>query len=83
MTRRALGFEAYGPMPQGEFLLKLGLGERRDRLLGTGAPEQRDGDLSPARPGSPTRAQMGVLFKVLALDKRRACPAAALRRHLT
>ena len=29
----ALGLKAYGPMPQGEFLLKLGLGERRDRLL--------------------------------------------------
>ena len=52
-------------MPQGEFLLKLGLGERRDRLLETARPEQRTAILSgAARLADP--AQMGVLFKSLA-----------------
>lgn len=62
----ALGLKAYGPMPQGEFLLRLGLGERRDRLLETARPEQRTAILSgAARLADP--AQMGVLFKSLAL----------------
>ncbi len=38
-TAHRLG--AYGPMPQGEFLLKLGLEARRDRLCETASPEQR------------------------------------------
>jgi NADH dehydrogenase [ubiquinone] 1 alpha subcomplex assembly factor 7 len=62
----ALGLRAYGPMPQGEFLLRLGLSERRDRLLEAARPEQRKLISSgAARLADPS--QMGVLFKVLAL----------------
>jgi len=61
-----LGLRAYGPMPQGEFLLRLGLSERRDRLLEAARPEQRELIASgAARLADPS--QMGVLFKVLAL----------------
>jgi NADH dehydrogenase [ubiquinone] 1 alpha subcomplex assembly factor 7 len=61
-----LGLNSYGPMPQGEFLLKLGLAERRDRLLQQARPEQREGIISgAARLASP--AAMGVLFKMLVL----------------
>lgn len=62
----ALGLRAYGPMPQGEFLLRLGLSERRDRLLEAARPEQRALISSgAARLADPS--QMGVLFRVLAL----------------
>lgn len=57
---------AHGPMPQGEFLLKLGLGTRRDQLLQTARADQRDAIASgAARLVDPHK--MGVLFKVLAL----------------
>lgn len=57
---------AHGPMPQGEFLLKLGLGTRRDQLLQTARANQRDAIASgAARLVDPHK--MGVLFKVLAL----------------
>jgi SAM-dependent MidA family methyltransferase len=63
---KALGLDTYGPMPQGEFLLKLGLEARRDRLLREARPDQREEIASgAARLASPTA--MGVLFKVLAL----------------
>jgi len=62
----ALGLKAYGPMPQGEFLIRLGLLERRDRLIAAARPEQRELISSgAARLADPSR--MGVLFKVLAL----------------
>jgi NADH dehydrogenase [ubiquinone] 1 alpha subcomplex assembly factor 7 len=65
-SAKALGLEAYGPMPQGEFLLKLGLEARRDRLLREARPDQREAIVSgAARLASPSA--MGVLFKVLAL----------------
>ena len=63
------GLKVYGPMPQGEFLLKLGLGERRERLLAGAAPAQQDAIASGAlRLVDP--AQMGVLFKALALTSK-------------
>lgn len=62
----SFGLKAYGPIPQGEFLLRLGLMERRDRLIEAARPEQRDLIASgAARLADPN--QMGVLFKVLAL----------------
>jgi NADH dehydrogenase [ubiquinone] 1 alpha subcomplex assembly factor 7 len=62
----ALGLKSYGPMPQGEFLLKLGLAERRERLMQAANPEQKEAIASGAlRLADP--AQMGVLFKALAL----------------
>ncbi|MGZ5916547.1 MAG: class I SAM-dependent methyltransferase [Methyloceanibacter sp.] len=65
----ALGLHPCGPMPQGEFLLKLGLATRRDRLLDHARPEQRSAIASGAmRLIDPH--QMGVLFNVLALMGR-------------
>jgi NADH dehydrogenase [ubiquinone] 1 alpha subcomplex assembly factor 7 len=61
-----LGLKPYGPMPQGEFLLKLGLGERRNRLLQRATPTQAEAIASGAsRLVDPK--QMGILFKALAL----------------
>ncbi len=69
----ALALRAYGPMPQGEFLLRLGLLERRDRLLETARPEQRELISSGAtRLADPS--QMGVLFKVLTLTSDGLAP---------
>lgn len=62
----ANGLKACGPMPQGEFLLKLGLGERRERLIAAARPEQKAAiAYGAARLVDP--AQMGVLFKAIAL----------------
>jgi len=69
----ALGLKPYGPMAQGEFLLKLGLGERRNRLLQRATPAQADAIASGAsRLVDPK--QMGVLFKVLALTNAGLAP---------
>jgi NADH dehydrogenase [ubiquinone] 1 alpha subcomplex assembly factor 7 len=60
------GLRPYGPMPQGEFLLRLGLAARRDRLLAGAAPSQRAAIASAtARLIDPR--QMGMLFKAIAL----------------
>jgi NADH dehydrogenase [ubiquinone] 1 alpha subcomplex assembly factor 7 len=62
----ALGLKPYGPMPQGEFLLKLGLGERRNRLCRHATPAQSEAVASGAsRLVDPK--QMGILFKALVL----------------
>jgi NADH dehydrogenase [ubiquinone] 1 alpha subcomplex assembly factor 7 len=65
-SAEALGLKTYGPMPQGEFLLKLGLGLRRDQLLASATKAQEEAIISgAARLVDPRK--MGVLFKVLAL----------------
>jgi NADH dehydrogenase [ubiquinone] 1 alpha subcomplex assembly factor 7 len=68
LKRRAgmLGLKTYGPFPQGEFLLKLGLGERRERLIERATPAQAASIASAASRLADPR-QMGVLFKVLAI----------------
>jgi NADH dehydrogenase [ubiquinone] 1 alpha subcomplex assembly factor 7 len=69
----ALGLKAYGPLPQGEFLLKLGLGERRDRLMTSATPAQAEAIASgAARLADPQ--QMGVLFKAVALTSAGLLP---------
>ncbi len=69
----ALGLKPYGPMAQGEFLLKLGLGERRNRLFQRATPAQAEAIASGAsRLVDPM--QMGVLFKVLALANAGLAP---------
>jgi NADH dehydrogenase [ubiquinone] 1 alpha subcomplex assembly factor 7 len=69
----ALGLKPYGPMAQGEFLLKLGLGERRNRLLQRATPAQAEAIASGAsRLVDPK--QMGVLFKALALTSAGLAP---------
>jgi NADH dehydrogenase [ubiquinone] 1 alpha subcomplex assembly factor 7 len=69
----ALGLAPYGPMAQGEFLLRLGLGERRNRLLQRATAAQAEAIASGAsRLVDPK--QMGVLFKVLALTNAGLAP---------
>ena len=70
---RALGLAAYGPMPQGEFLLKLGLEARCERLLRNATPEQKAAILSGAARLADPR-QMGLLFKMLALQSSGLAP---------
>jgi SAM-dependent MidA family methyltransferase len=79
----ALGLKAYGPIPQGEFLLKLGLGQRREKLLASATPAQKEAIASgAARLVDP--AQMGVLFKALALTSAQLPPPPPFGRdHLT
>ncbi len=69
----AVGLKVYGPLPQGEFLLKLGLGQRRERLLERTTSAQKAAIASAAaRLVDPQ--QMGVLFKVLALTSAGLVP---------
>jgi NADH dehydrogenase [ubiquinone] 1 alpha subcomplex assembly factor 7 len=63
---QAHGLRVYGPLPQGEFLLKLGLAERRDRLLEGAQQQQRKALVSGAARLADPR-QMGILFKAIAL----------------
>lgn len=63
----------YGPLPQGEFLLKLGLGLRRDRLLAQATPAQREAvESGAARLVDPR--QMGMLFKAMAVTSAGLAP---------
>lgn len=75
LKRRAemLRMKAYGPLPQGQFLLELGLSQRRERLLQRATPAQKEMIASgAARLVDPM--QMGVLFKVLALTSEGLAP---------
>lgn len=69
------GLAAFGPMPQGEFLLKLGLAARLQRLAGAATPEEREALLSGAARLTDSR-QMGALFKVLVLQSSGLAPPA-------
>jgi NADH dehydrogenase [ubiquinone] 1 alpha subcomplex assembly factor 7 len=69
----AAGLNAYGPMPQGEFLLRLGLSERRERLLQHATPTQAEAIASGAARLVDPR-QMGILFKALALTSTNLPP---------
>jgi SAM-dependent MidA family methyltransferase len=63
---RRNGATTYGPIPQGEFLRRLGIVERAVRLKTNATPEQSaDIDAALARLTAPD--QMGELFKVLAI----------------
>jgi NADH dehydrogenase [ubiquinone] 1 alpha subcomplex assembly factor 7 len=63
-SAKARGLKVHGPLPQGEFLLKLGLETRRDYLLAHATPGQRDSILSGAARLSEPH-QMGTLFQAL------------------
>ncbi|OYX13939.1 MAG: methyltransferase [Rhizobiales bacterium 32-66-8] len=68
-TAEATGTPAHGPLPQGEFLARLGLHARADRLKRDAAPAQREAiDLAVARLAGTGQTAMGTLFKVLALS---------------
>jgi NADH dehydrogenase [ubiquinone] 1 alpha subcomplex assembly factor 7 len=72
-TARAAGLEAFGPMPQGQFLLKLGLELRVDRLTRDASPEQSEAIRAGAGRLADPR-QMGALFKMLALQSSGLAP---------
>jgi NADH dehydrogenase [ubiquinone] 1 alpha subcomplex assembly factor 7 len=63
---REVGLAAWGPLPQGEFLLALGLEARLQKLLSSARPEQRTGLILGARRLTDPY-QMGTLFKAMAL----------------
>jgi NADH dehydrogenase [ubiquinone] 1 alpha subcomplex assembly factor 7 len=65
----ANGLIAYGPMPQGAFLLRLGLEARRDQLCKSATVEQAQEILSGTSRLVDPKA-MGLLFKALALTSR-------------
>ena len=69
----AAGLMTFGPMPQGEFLLKLGLAVRRERLLQRATPSQAKAIASGAARLVDPR-QMGLLFKALALTSAGLAP---------
>ena len=73
VTACAAGLAVFGPMPQGQFLLKLGLHARSDRLTRNATPEQRQAILSGAARLADPR-QMGALFKMLALQSSGLAP---------
>jgi NADH dehydrogenase [ubiquinone] 1 alpha subcomplex assembly factor 7 len=70
---RARGLDAFGPMPQGQFLLKLGLQSRCNRLIRDATQDQREAILSGAARLADPR-QMGALFKALALQSSGLAP---------
>ncbi len=69
----ASGLAAYGPMPQGQFLLKLGLAERCERLMRGATGDQKEALRSGAARLADPR-QMGALFKVLVLQSSGLAP---------
>ncbi|HKF61636.1 MAG TPA: SAM-dependent methyltransferase [Dongiaceae bacterium] len=60
------GAVAHGPLPQGEFLLRLGLEARAESLLARATPAQAR-DIDSARRRLLDSREMGTLFKALAL----------------
>jgi NADH dehydrogenase [ubiquinone] 1 alpha subcomplex assembly factor 7 len=62
---RECGASVYGPLPQGEFLLRLGLATRAESLLARATPEQAR-DIEAARRRLLDSREMGSLFKVIA-----------------
>ncbi len=62
----AQGLQVFGPLPQGRFLLKLGLEARLAQLLAAATDAQREALMSGAR-RLVDPAQMGELFKAMAL----------------
>jgi NADH dehydrogenase [ubiquinone] 1 alpha subcomplex assembly factor 7 len=72
-TAEVDGLDAFGPMPQGEFLLKLGLEARLGALLANATPQQAAALRSGATRLADPR-QMGVLFKAFAVQSRGLVP---------
>lgn len=68
LVGRAAGLKAFGPIEQGDFLARLGLAARADRLMRDAAPEAAAAIAAAARRLAGTGdGEMGRLFKVLAL----------------
>jgi NADH dehydrogenase [ubiquinone] 1 alpha subcomplex assembly factor 7 len=67
------GLTSFGPMPMGEWLLRLGLETRLHRLLANASPEEAE-DIKSRAVRLVDPAQMGALFKVLVLTGSVAAP---------
>ncbi len=63
------GAAAFGPMPQGDFLVRLGLNARAESLL-IAADNRQAREIRAAQQRLADPAQMGTLFKVLALQNK-------------
>jgi NADH dehydrogenase [ubiquinone] 1 alpha subcomplex assembly factor 7 len=63
---RAAGLTVFGPLTQGEFLLRLGLDIRGNKLLEQANPDQRQAIIAGAHRLADPKA-MGELFKVIAV----------------
>ena len=74
------GAAAYGPIPQAEFLRRLGIGRRLEQLLGRATAEQRVALESGCARLTAAEA-MGELFKVLALTQAGAPPPPGFARE--
>ncbi len=70
---RDKGLQVHGPLPQGEFLLALGLKERCERLMRDADDTTRE-SLSSGAERLAEPAQMGELFKVMALTGKNLIP---------
>jgi len=70
---RAAGAAAHGPMPQGEFLMALGLVARAEKLAAGGGDAARTA-LAAAVRRLTHPDEMGTLFKVLAVTQDGICP---------
>jgi len=70
---REAGLSAAGPMPMGEWLLRLGLQARLGQLTSR-VPDEEAQDLRRGAARLADPAQMGALFKVLALTNGIAAP---------
>ncbi|MCK4939820.1 MAG: SAM-dependent methyltransferase [Rhodospirillaceae bacterium] len=62
-----LGVNVFGPVPQGAFLSRLGLGQRADRLM-LGADKEQIEEIEAAHARLVEADQMGTLFKVMAIS---------------
>jgi NADH dehydrogenase [ubiquinone] 1 alpha subcomplex assembly factor 7 len=65
--------KAFGPMPMGEWLLRLGLEARAEQLLAR-ASEEDANEIRSSMARLVDPAQMGVLFKVLVLTNGVSAP---------
>jgi len=72
---RQAGAACWGAIPQGEFLRRLGIEARAETLTSTATPQQKS-DIESALERLIGDAQMGTLFKVLAIGPRAADPPA-------
>ncbi|MBI3453504.1 MAG: SAM-dependent methyltransferase, partial [Rhodospirillales bacterium] len=63
---RAAGAGAWGPVPQGAFLRRLGIAARAAILLKSATPQQKD-DIASATRRLIEESEMGTLFKALAI----------------
>jgi len=70
----ASGARAFGPLAQGDFLIRLGINERAAALKAGGATAQQAEDIDAALERLTGPEQMGTLFKVMAIAPLDAPP---------